>query len=430
MTVLGPRPRDLRVPSERAVARRLTRVSTAVFLVFVLLGWASQAYVGINPALNAVVGIALLASMGGVYWTLLIRAARREIAVTRMASVFLEGLPVGVLFLDSEGRIAYCNPAVPRLVAMPASDVLQKAVRDFVPYDDQAGLLRAFERLRAGEPAVFEVRATRASGSRLQLAVTAIPFFDGGSFDGSLAVLTDLTELLEARATAERYRQLASFALDTVTHDLSNSLQVVAARAEMAASLSKDAALQRVVGGAAQAAERATLLIHEIKMIAAAEREKWPRREMPLSVLIDRAVTLAAMPSDLSIEVHIEPEAAALILQASDLAPLALAKVVEEAATPHPGRGPRPKLALHASVESASLRAAVIRVKGSQRRVSDSDLKLMLEAPRELSERDTPWREGVRLALAAAVADAQGWWLRAARGEGPDGLVFELHIPL
>lgn len=434
MVALGPRPRDLTIPSERAVVRRVRVASAALFVAFL---FGSFAAFGLLSAIGAeslagVVYIGVLGAYGASFGYLLWRAGRRELALIRTTTVLFQDLPVGVVFLDESGKVTYANPALSRMSGRTLEEVRGVEVAAFIHPEDKPRLERELRRRASGEVSPYELRVLRKDGNLLRTVITAIPLMDGDRYDGALAVVHDVTDVLEARARADRYQELSAFALDAVTHDLSNRMQAVVARTGIAAALlpAEASRSKEALATAAEAADRAGQLIKEVKQIAAAERENWPKRTLEITALVDRAIAIADVPVPLQVEAEVLPEAAAARVEASDLAPLVLSKLLEQAAEgASPARGGG-KLLLAVSVESAPEPQALMRVHGFNRTVSDDDLKLMLAAPREAAGRELPWRSGVKLSLAAAVAQAHGWGVRAVRDKDGKGTIFEVRIPL
>ncbi len=432
MSALGPRPRDLDVPSESAVKRRVRLATFAVFAAF-LAGsvglFALLAELGAQ-SLTGAAYVLVLAAYGSAFGYLLWRSSQRELALVRTTSLFLEDLPVGILFVDPEGTVTYANPALVAMTGRSVEEVRGRSAAAFVHPEDRQRIGRELLRRAKGEVSTYELRIAHKDESVLHGMITAIPFFDGYRFDGSLAVVLDMTEILEMRAKAARYQELSAFALDAVTHDLSNRMQEILSRAAIAGALvpGESARAKAAIQAATQAAERATRLIREVKQIAAAERLSWPKRTIEVPALVGQALSIADVPPPMRVEAEVSPEAAAIKVGANDLAPLVLSKLLEHAA--EGGRGEGGRLLLKATVESSSAPQLVVRVLGSRRAVSDDDLKLMMAPPREAGAGETPWRSGVKLALASSVAQAHGWGLRASRAKDGKGAVFEVYIPV
>jgi PAS domain S-box-containing protein len=433
MATLGARPRDLRVPTEREVTRRLTRTTSVVFVTFLALGWvlmvgAAQTFSSVGAG---IMGSLLLMSYGAVLGVLLWRASQRELALIRTLSIFVGEAPVAVAFLDPAGKVTYANQALERLTGFRLSDLSDRSAAAFIHPDDRPRVARELERRAKGESSTYELRVRRSDGTDLRTVVSALPFFDADRYDGSLAAIVDMTELHQARESAEKYRQLAAFALDVVTHDLSNAMATVSARAELASMelKSDETSARRALQAVVEAAGRAARLLTEVKQIAAADRAQWPRHEVAVADLVDRAVTLAVIAPGGSVDTELSPEAAAAVVRANDLSPLAISKLVEESSEPGIRRTGPYSLGLSVDLEGEGAgRAAVFRVSGSKRAMGEADLVTLRAAPADVAARDTPWRSGVRVALAAAIAEAQGWSLRAVKAE--KGAVFELRVPL
>ncbi len=434
MPVLGPRPRDLVIPTERELRRRLRRQLAPVLGAFLLLGLLVFDLLPIETSkeLDLIFSAIILVINVAVFSYLLLDAGRDRIGTIRTLSVLFAGLPAGILFLDEAGRVTYANPALEQLTGFALLEVAGSSVASFIHPEDRARVAGELAHRQKGEISTYEMRIIHKDGSILRAVVNAIPFFDGDRYDGSLAVISDLTEILDARARAARYQELSSFALDAVTHDLSNRMQEVVARTGITGALmAKDSAASRAsLAKVAQSADRAAALIKEVKQIADAERGNWPKRSLDISALVDRAMTLADIAAGLHMEAEVSTEAATAKVEASDLAPFVLSKLIEHAAESPSGRHGEGRVLLAATVEAGPTPQALLSVHGFGRPVSDEDLKLMLAAPGGSAESGTPWRSGVKLSFAAAVAQAHGWAIRAAREKEGEGVVFEVRIPI
>jgi PAS domain S-box-containing protein len=434
MPVLGPRPRDLGIPTERDLRRRLRRQLAPVLGAFALLGLLVFDLLPIETSrdLDIIFSAIILVINVAVFGYLLLEAGRERIGTIRTLSVLFEGLPAGILFLDEGARVTYANPALEQLTGYALSEATGSSVATFVHHEDRARVAIELANRKAGAISTYEMRIVRKDGKTLLAAVNAIPFFDGDRYDGSLAVVSDLTDILEAQARAARYKELSSFALDAVTHDLSNRMQEVVARTGITGALmAKDAGPAKAsMAKLAQSADRAAALIKEVKQIADAERGNWPKRSIEVAALVDRALTLAAIAAGLGLEAEVSPEAAVAKVAANDLAPFVLSKLLEEAAEASSGQKGGGGVLLEATVEAGPAAQALLRVHGYARSVSEEDLKLLLAPAGTRAELNTPWRSGVKLSFAAAVAQAQGWAIGATREKEGEGVVFEVRIPL
>ena len=425
MPALGPRPRDLHAPSEAEIRKRIQRQALAILAAFAA---ASLALFEILPDdlvqnFAALLGIGLLVVLVIVFSTLLVAGARREAALEGTLSLFIESLPVGVMFTDAAGKVTYANPSVTALLTGdPAADIRGRSGIDIVVPEERARVAAEIARRKTGAASTYEVHAQRATGEIVTAVITASPFQREGAFDGSMAVVVDVSEVVEARARAARYRDLASFALDVVTHDLSNRMQGVVAQASLAGMLvgKDDAKARKALASVQAAADQAGRLIKEVKQIAAAEREQWPKRRMPARELLDRAMAMADLPAEAGLAVGLTPEAQACVIEASDLGALGLAKMLEAAAEGSQGGG----VTLEAKAQDGEV---LLRVKGYRKVVSDADLAQLFAPPTQIGSAAIAWRSGVKFALAGAIWQAKGWQARAVR-EG-DEVAFEVTAP-
>jgi hypothetical protein len=135
------------------------------------------------------------------------------------------------------------------------------------------------------------------------------------------------------------------------------------------------------------------------------------------------APTLASLGISPSIQV------APVEVDANELAPLAIAKLMEEAATGADPGNPQVRVETTLRDDGAGPSTLVLSIHGYRKLLSPSDAEALVAAPGSHSTERLAWRQGVRLALASAIVHAHGWGLAASRDRDGRGTAFEIAVP-
>lgn len=133
--------------------------------------------------------------------------------------------PEGIYTLDPSGAITTANPALERLLALPAGSILGRNFREFVHPEDLPTSIEANrQRLLGNVPgngAPVHRRVLRSDGAYFEAEVNTGPLFDpDGAVVGILGIMRDVSERRKVeRALAqseERYRTLVDYAPDPI----------------------------------------------------------------------------------------------------------------------------------------------------------------------------------------------------------------------
>lgn len=425
---LGPRPHDVSATAPSGVGAIHALIQLAILLLSVTSFWLLHTYLPehTDPTVDILIDFCLVVVAVAASAILAYRAGMRESATRRSAAIVLDTLPVGVGIVDSGFHFTYANPALGRLLGVPASELLGRETLAFA-HPEELGLVKAERALRkAGASSSYHRRLRRPDGATVPTLVVASPFWKEGAFDGELFVAGDLTDLQAAEGQARHFQKLSGFLFDAVTHDLSNSMQAVLGLVQVAGARTAqtDAAVPRVLDRAAAAALRGAKLVSDVKLIAQAERVSWPKATMTLRALVDQAGGLADVPASVRLGLSFGPASAERTTLANDLAPLALGKVIEEAAEGASKERPQIDVTVEVLSQKSRGERATFVVSGCGQLHRPEDLEMAMASPDQHRLGDTTWRSGVRLALASAIAQAHGWTLRAQQENG--GTTFRL----
>jgi len=203
------------------------------------------------------------------------RRERELEAERKLLDSLFETSPVGIVLLDSAGRIIRANSHAEVVLGRPQAAIVDRS------YDDPAWEIHdedgdpipreelPFARVRrTGEP-VFDSEhgITLSDGAQRWLSINASPLLAAdGTVDRVICGIDDTTAIRNSgRALAEHNERLAEFA-SVVSHDLRNPLNVLAGSIELAEETGETVHFER----AARAIERMNQLISDLLSLARA----------------------------------------------------------------------------------------------------------------------------------------------------------------
>jgi two-component system nitrogen regulation sensor histidine kinase NtrY len=146
----------------------------------------------------------------------------------RYIETILERVATGVISLTADGKVSTVNGAAQRLLGLDAQAIGQPGVAVFAR-PDLAQLLPIIEATSQGRPAGLVEEITLARDEReVHLAVAAtVLIADGGTAEGAVVVLDDVTPLIRAQRVAA-WRDVAR----RLAHEIKNPLTPIQLSAE------------------------------------------------------------------------------------------------------------------------------------------------------------------------------------------------------
>ena len=113
--------------------------------------------------------------------------------------LMVETASEGMIMVDADYRTTFCNRRFAEMVGYRPLELVDKPIAEWLFSDSKAFIQRQRTRRRAGKVGRYERLFRRQDGETVWLLVSASPMFDGdGAFAGSLAMVTDITELKAA----------------------------------------------------------------------------------------------------------------------------------------------------------------------------------------------------------------------------------------
>jgi PAS domain S-box-containing protein len=104
----------------------------------------------------------------------------------------------GLTVTNADGRFEMVNPAYARLLGYTVEQLIDQ-VPPAVAFAEDSPALKLIQKKRlAGETNSYESQLVRADGSLVDVLVTCTPRLNDGTYSGSIAVVTDLTDIKRA----------------------------------------------------------------------------------------------------------------------------------------------------------------------------------------------------------------------------------------
>ncbi len=156
---------------------------------------------------------------------------RNTLEITRQKEYFqalVTNSPVAIIVLDNEHRITECNPAFTTLFQYEQSEVLGLDIDDLINIPETIENAMGYSsQVLNGRPIHAIVTRYRKDKSPVDVEVMGVPVIVYGQQIGLVAIYHDITELVEARRTAEQAAQAKSEFLANMSHEIRTPLNAV-----------------------------------------------------------------------------------------------------------------------------------------------------------------------------------------------------------
>lgn len=124
----------------------------------------------------------------------------------------MDAMGEGLTVIDAQGRLTYVNPALAALVGLQPEAMPGRHLSEFVIGADANIFAELLNSPRQGERVSYDMRLRHCDGLETPVLVSAAPYMRKGQFQGTIAVVTDLSERHRAeqalRESEARYRLL------------------------------------------------------------------------------------------------------------------------------------------------------------------------------------------------------------------------------
>lgn len=156
----------------------------------------------------------------------LVQANAALLETTRTLEELIQASPVGILVLDTMGKVILWNPSIEKMLGWTGEEVLGKPFPAVA--EAQEGAREILKRLLSGEKlAGVELRWARKDGQSVDLRLWTAPVREAtGRVRGAIAVLLDVTQLKEMEQIALTQQKMATLGhvAATIAHEIRNPL--------------------------------------------------------------------------------------------------------------------------------------------------------------------------------------------------------------
>ncbi|MHA1812638.1 MAG: PAS domain S-box protein, partial [Candidatus Thorarchaeota archaeon] len=324
--------------------------------------------------------------------------------------VILDTAIDGVAVDDVKGRFTYVNRALAKMIGRTREELLGRRWVEFTKVPDDDFLFEKMALRRVGETERYELEWVRPDGSIVPTLVSASPYYDEhGNFVGSVAVITDISELKEAEETVKFY-------LSLLTHDISNQLQVILTSTGLLDSELPASYVDEARRDITEALERCNRLITKIKR--AAKMRDLPIGNIDLTSVLKEKIKVVERVYEA--KVHVENFERPIMVRANALLGELLWNLLENAARHNPREDKHIWVKGFRKDEYFG-----ISIEDNGPGIGDAKKAILFDKSRRSG--------GVGLTLVAHMARECGGWVEVhdrVEGNPSQGAKFVLYLPL
>jgi len=173
--------------------------------------------------------------------------------------ILVETAKEGIIKLDTEENILFVNQSLSNLLGYKTEEIVGKSLRVLTTEEQFEVFRNKTELRRKGVKDSYEAVLVRKNGKVLNVIISAAPFYSpDGKFEGTFAIVTDITRIKEAEEKADFYHSL-------LRHDIGNKNQVIMGYLELLMDTGLDKEQKELVDMAYRAITSSNELIKKVK---------------------------------------------------------------------------------------------------------------------------------------------------------------------
>jgi PAS domain S-box-containing protein len=218
----------------------------------------------------------------------------------------MQSLHVGLWMIDHAGVSTYVNDRLAELLGLPAAEILGRPLLDHFHPADHEVLVAHIRSRRHGTRDHYDVRLQRSDGTTLPVRISGSPVIVDGAFAGSVAAITDLSDLAEASLAKTRL-------LSWVSHELRTPLNTISGFAQLLESSVPDPAQRDMATSILSACAHINGVVQDLLDYAKADADMLDPEltSEPMKAVLEDALALvagAAREHAVTIDLHVADE--------------------------------------------------------------------------------------------------------------------------
>ncbi len=192
----------------------------------------------------------------------------------------VDSLLVGIWMIDRDGVTNFVNPYMTEVLGVTADSMLGRPLLDFFHPSDHHVVLQHVRRRREGLSDAYDARLIRPDGQTRHVRVQGSPVRQIGEFAGSVAAITDITDLYVEATTREAALREAEESvlaktrfLSWVSHELRTPLNTISGFAQLLQSSLAAGADRDMAGSILSASTHLNSLVQDLLDYAQADAD-------------------------------------------------------------------------------------------------------------------------------------------------------------
>ena len=244
----------------------------------------------------------------------------------RRYRILVETMNDGLAIDDENGNLTYANDAFLEMLGYELDEILGKPWVDLASGLDKETLKKKISDRKTGISERYELSWRSKTGEIIPTIISATPLHDReGNFQGTFAVVTEISAQKDAEETVQFY-------LDLLSHDIANQLQVIMTSSGLLEEEVPSSYIAEARKDISDAVERCNRLITKVKR--AAQSRYVPLTKVNLIPVLKEKVKILERVFD--VEVHMSGLGRSAMVEADVLLGEMIWNLLENAARHNP----------------------------------------------------------------------------------------------
>jgi len=324
--------------------------------------------------------------------------------------ILVETAKEGIIKLDMRENILFVNQSLSELLGYKTEEIIGKNLREFTTEEQFKIFEQKTGERKKGLKDSYEAIFVHKNGKVLNVIISAAPFYSpAGKFEGTFAIVTDITKIKEAEEKAEFYHSL-------LRHDIGNKNQIIMGYLELLMESRLSEEQKELVEMAYKAISSSNELIKKVKeMQIATEEHEYSR--IDLDKEIRRTIKEFSNEAEKKgMKIHYQPKKS--IIEGNEVVREIFVNIIGNAITHSGGKN------IHVKVKN-SKKYVTISIeddgKGIPKHIRDRIFGKKVKGKESKGS-------GLGLYLVKTIVDSYGGEIKMKEGK-EKGTIFEIKLP-